>query len=67
MIKAEHSAEALAPFDGRTRLAHCAATLQQTVFKTLMIPLFMIMYDVLPDCVLKRCLFEEDQSVQIRT
>ena len=42
MIIAEHSAEALAPFDGCMRLTYRAARLQQTVFQPVMIPLTMI-------------------------
>src|SRR5262249_22929901 len=64
VIVAEHPSESLTPFDIHTALEIRGDRPQQSVVEALMVAFTVIMHHVLPDCVLKRYLSEEDHSVQ---
>ena len=64
MVVAQHSAEALSPSDSVMGQGADGCGPRKSVFQALMIAFRMIMHHVVLDCVLKRCVPEEDHSVQ---
>ena len=64
MIVAQHSAESLAAFDWVVKFTRVGDGLQQTVSKSLMISLPVIVVQILCDRVPKRCPSEEDHPTQ---